>query len=260
MPASVARSQVAGEPVEAADVLAVRDRDPACSSVRRATPEIRTGAARCLCSHSAGFGRPIREDEPVEAEVAVVRLVAEVAAVGPARSSRRAAAWTRPWSHHSQMNPPWSPGVDSIASQYSASVPLLLPIACEYSHMIRGWSWLPLRGVGDDPLDRRVHRCGDVADGLVRPPLEADRALVVERPARVVATQPAGGRIVVVAVARLVAQRPEDDRGVVLVADRHPRDARDPRPEVARVLAQRRPERVRFDVRLADHVEPELVA
>ena len=56
--------------------------------------------------------------------------------------ARRARAvgkcWTRPWSHHSQMNPPWSPGVDSIASQYSASVPLELPIACEYSHMISG--------------------------------------------------------------------------------------------------------------------------
>ena len=51
--------------------------------------------------------------------------------------------WTRPWSQNSQMKPPCSPGVDSIAAQYSASVPLLLPIACEYSHMISGWSWVP---------------------------------------------------------------------------------------------------------------------
>ena len=29
--------------------------------------------------------------------------------------------------------------MDSIASQYSASVPLLFPIACENSHMISGW-------------------------------------------------------------------------------------------------------------------------
>src|SRR5438093_463555 len=43
------------------------------------------------------------------------------------------------------MNPPCSPGVDSIASQYSASVPLLLPIACEYSHMMSGCRWLPDR-------------------------------------------------------------------------------------------------------------------
>ena len=52
-------------------------------------------------------------------------------------------SWTSPWSHHSQMKPPCSPAVDSIASQYSASVPLLLPIACEYSHMISGWRWRP---------------------------------------------------------------------------------------------------------------------
>jgi len=36
------------------------------------------------------------------------------------------------------MKPPWSPGLASIASQYSASVPLLLPIAWEYSHRISG--------------------------------------------------------------------------------------------------------------------------
>ena len=41
------------------------------------------------------------------------------------------------------MKPPCSPGVDSIASQYSASVPLLLPMAWEYSHMISGWRCFP---------------------------------------------------------------------------------------------------------------------
>ena len=43
------------------------------------------------------------------------------------------------------MKPPWSPGVDSIASQYSASVPLLLPIAWLNSHMISGCRWRPDR-------------------------------------------------------------------------------------------------------------------
>ena len=52
--------------------------------------------------------------------------------------------WTSPWSRHSQMNPPWSPGVDSIASQYSASVPLLLPIAWLNSHITSGCRWAPL--------------------------------------------------------------------------------------------------------------------
>ncbi len=43
------------------------------------------------------------------------------------------------------MKPPWSPGVDSMASQYSASVPLLLPIAWLNSHMISGWRCSPDR-------------------------------------------------------------------------------------------------------------------
>src|SRR4051794_41389749 len=43
------------------------------------------------------------------------------------------------------MNPPWSPGVDSIASQYSPSVPLLLPIAWLNSHMMSGCRWAPER-------------------------------------------------------------------------------------------------------------------
>jgi hypothetical protein len=36
------------------------------------------------------------------------------------------------------MKPPCNPAVDSMASQYCASVPLLLPIACEYSQRMRG--------------------------------------------------------------------------------------------------------------------------
>ena len=90
-------------------------------------------------------------------------------------------------------------------------------------------------------------------------PVPADRALVVERAGRVVAADPRGGRGVVGAVARLVAQRPGDDRRVVLVALDHPGDALDPGRQVARVVAQRALERVALDVRLGDHVQPELV-
>ena len=52
---------------------------------------------------------------------------------------------SRPWSRHSQMKPPWSPGVDSIASQYSARVPLLLPIAWLNSHITSGCRCAPER-------------------------------------------------------------------------------------------------------------------
>ena len=46
---------------------------------------------------------------------------------------------------------------------------------------------------------------------------------------------------------------------MVLVADRHALDAADPGLQVARVVAQRAPERVRLDVRLGNVVETELV-
>ena len=61
-------------------------------------------------------------------------------------------------------------------------------------------------------------------------------------------------------VARLVAERPGDDRWVVPVADRHPGHSTHPLREVARVVAQRALERMRLDVGLVDHVQPELVA
>ena len=90
-------------------------------------------------------------------------------------------------------------------------------------------------------------------------PVEPDRALVVQRPARVVAAQPGRRRLVVGAVPGLVAERPRDDRRVVLVALGHPGDALDPLAEIARVVAERAPERVRLDVGLGDDVQPELV-
>ena len=58
------------------------------------------------------------------------------------------------------MNPPWSPGVDSIAAQYSASVPLLLPIAWEYSHMISGCRCVPF--VAWSTIEAIVGYIGDV--------------------------------------------------------------------------------------------------
>ncbi len=216
------------EPVEVAEVLVVGELDPTRGQVvRRARDADRRGQPLVL---PHGRLRPaVRPDQPVAHEVAVVGLRPRSRRRRPSAVRPSGSVWTRPWSQNSQMKPPWSPGVDSIASQYSASVPLLLPIACEYSHMISGCRWRPGPGVADDRRDRRIHRAGEVADALVARPVEADRTLVVERPGRVVAAQPGRGRLVVRAVAGLVAERPEDDRRVVLVAQGHPRHAVDPR-------------------------------
>ena len=57
-----------------------------------AEPAIRTGAARRLCSHIAGFGRAVRPDQAVGAEVAVVGLRRRSRRRTPSGSCRRAAS------------------------------------------------------------------------------------------------------------------------------------------------------------------------
>ena len=116
-----------------------------------------------------------------------------------------------------------------MASQYSARVPLLLPMACEYSHMIRGWRWRPERACATmASMGGYIGQAMSVTAWSARP-VEADGALVVERPRWVVAADPGRGCIVVGAVARLVAQRPLDDARMVLVAQDHAGDPFDPR-------------------------------
>ena len=99
--------------------------------------DMRTGAASCRCSNSAGLGRRSGQFRPSRQKLPSLGWSPK----SPPYAQRvvpSGSRWTSPWSHHSQMKPPWRPSVDSIASQYSASVPLLLPMACEYSHMING--------------------------------------------------------------------------------------------------------------------------
>ena len=112
---------------------------------RAAPPSaMRTGVAMAWCSHIAGLGvrsgqlRPSTQKSPSCGRSPKSPPYAQ-------RTVPAGSRWCRPWSRNSQMKPPWSPGVDSIASQYSASVPLLLPIACEYSHMMNGYRWRPER-------------------------------------------------------------------------------------------------------------------
>ena len=224
---------------------------------------------------------PVGEHHPVGDEVAVVRLVAEVAAVGPAESVRRlpGLAAVRHLTHRGGR----TTGATVVQALRQAVVPELpdeaalqawgrldrLPVlgqrAVAVAHRVRVLTHdqrmplLPARGVCDDRLDRRVHRAGQVARGLVAAPVEHDRALVVQRPGRIEPTQPAGGGVVVRAVAALVAQRPEDDAGVVQVPARHPRDSVDEGGQVVRVVGQVVGVGVTFDVRLVDHHQAQLV-
>src|SRR2546421_118522 len=91
--------------------------------------------------------------------------------------------------------------------------------------------------VSDDRGYRRIHWTGNVAHGLLAGPVPADGTLVVQRPARVVASQPTRGGIVIGSITRLIAERPQDHRTVVLVASRQSRDSIDPGRQIARIVA-----------------------
>ena len=116
-----------------------------------------------------------------------------------------------------------------------------------------------------EQVELGVHRPDDVGDRrpALRPrpaPRAHDRALVVQRPRRVVGADPSGECLVVRAVARLVAERPHDHAGMVLVALHHAGAALQPRRAIVRVVAQQHVETVALDVGLVDDVETELVA
>ena len=245
------------KPAEVREVLVVGDLDPTSRDVLLGSADPDRRGEPLVLPHRR-LRPAIRPDHPVAHEGAVVRLLAEVAAVGPARPPVR-----------QRLDEPVIAELpDEAALQPGCrfdGVPVLGERPVAVAHRVRVLAHdqrvaLQTRSrVTDDRRDRRVHRAGDVGDRLVARPVVADGALVVERPAGVVAAQPGGCRLVVEPVAGLVAERPEDDRGVVLVALGHPRDAIDPLREIAMVVAQRALEGVRLDVGLVHHVHAELV-
>ena len=107
----------------------------------------------------------------------------------------------------------------------------------------------------------RVHRADDVGGPVAAVPVARDRALVVQRPGRIAAPDPAGHRVVVAARSR---SRCRATRAMMHGWFLSRSTIRDPAVEkgrcVARVAADLVVVRVRLDVRLVDHVEPVLVA
>ena len=101
--------------------------------------ETATGAASWQCSSRAGLGR-VRPVQPVETEVPVVGLIPNRLR-RPTRGRRGGAGRGRGPPLPDEAALQAVGGLDRC--QYSASVPLLLPMACEYSHMISGWCCRP---------------------------------------------------------------------------------------------------------------------
>ncbi len=205
------------------------------------------------------MGGPVGPDDPVRAEVRVVRRLAEVAAVGPELAAARVRL----------PDPVVDPLPDESALQRALALErgeVVREPAVRVAHRVRVLAEDHRAGIvalarpRDDRVERRVHRADDVAGPVPAVPVEPDRALVVERPRGVTAADPARSRVVVGAVAALVPERPEDHARVVLVALDHVLRALEEGLRVARVAADLVVVRVRLDVRLVDRVEAVAVA
>ena len=171
------------------------------------------GCCQLLVLPECRLWRAVRPDHPVETKVAVVWGVVEVAAIRPPPA---APARVR----HLLDETVIPPLPDKAALQAGGRLdggPILGQCPVAIAHGVRvlahdqGMALHAGLPVGHDRRDRRIHRCGDVADGLRPTPIEPNGALVVERPRSVIAAEPGGCGIVVGAIARFVAERPEDD-------------------------------------------------
>ncbi|CUY74704.1 Uncharacterised protein [Serratia marcescens] len=209
----------------------------------------------------------IREHQPVQAELAIVGGVAEVAAVGP----EFFAAFVAPDQRLIDPVP------DKAALQARMCVeraPVALKAAEAVAHRMGVFAQdqraLFLRQA--DPLaDRpfghrrerlilihpRIHRADNVGGGSV-----GAAAFILHWAGRILAFHPAVQRVVVHAVAGLVAQRPDNDARVVAIALHHAGDALAHRRQPQRIVSQavHRLHAVSLDIGFVHHVQPVAVA
>ena len=113
--------------------------------------------------------------------------------------------------------------------------------------------------IGDDGLDRRIHRSHDVRLPVAGMPVRIDRALVVQGTVRIVAARPACGGVVIGSAAAFIAERPDDHARVVLVPQDHPGDPVDEGAQVPRVVADASGPVMGFDIGFIDDVKTEAV-
>ena len=207
--------------------------------------------------------RAVRPDDAVRHEIAVVRHIAEVAAIGPVRL----ALWIELFD--AVVNP--FPDVAALeAVMFFDCVPIIREAAVAVAHGVRIFTHdqrapaYARLGPFDEILDFRIHRANHVAHAHAAVPAlagpGADRAFVMQRPRRIRAAGIAGGRVVIRPVAGFIAQRPENHAGMILVALDHAAHALDEGVGVARIAAQLQVKRVRLDVRLVHDVQAVAVA
>ena len=194
-------------------------------------------------------------------EVAVVRRVAELAAIGeadPSVGQPLAQAVVLPLPKEAALQ----------AGSRGDRVPIVGERAVAVAHRVavlahdqRPRSHTCLAVLADG-LDRGVHGAHHIRRrrSAVIPSLDRDGVLVVQGPRRVAAPDPPSERIMVRAVAALVAKAPQDHRRMVPVSLHHPGAPVDPCRPVRRIVTEAPVVGVALDVGLVHHIEAELVA
>ena len=217
--------------------------------------------------HQRRMRRAIGKHQTVHTELAIVRLITKVAAIGPAD-----AAVGKGFADRLVGPVPDKPALQPRV--LAKGLPVIGEVAEAVAHRVGvlAKDQRPLLTGQADPFfdppfgDRRdrlvafdagVHRTDNIGGGGI-----CAAALVLHRTARVVAFQPVVQRFVVAAAAGFIAQRPDDNARMVAVALYHPGDAGaegwQPRRIVGQPIHRHHP--VGFNIGFIDHVQTVAVA
>ncbi len=212
-------------------------------------------------------GTQVRADQAVDAEVAVVDLLAEVAAVGPEGPPVTVGlgeSLVPPVPH--EATPERRVGVERV------HVLVQRPVRVAHRVAVLAQDQRPVveaRLLGPprprhDVVDRGVHRAHDVGHQPLRArrrlPVRTDDPLVVHEPGGIDRADPGRRGVERGTVPRLVAERPADHARMVAVAQHHAPGPLDDGGVVAGVVRQRTETAVGLAVGLVHDVEAELVA
>ena len=249
------------EPAQVGEPVLVADRQPVAAEGEA------DGLLHLAALKQRGVGGAVGGDQAVAHKLVVVDLLAEVAAVGiPGRSVA--------FDLFQAVVDPFPDEAALQAFVRFEGVPVLLQAAVAVAHGVLVFAGdvrarvVVTRAVGDHRRDLRVHGAEQVAGVAVAShrhvfalePARAHRAFVVQGAAGVVAADPGGHGVVVLAVAGFVSEGPHNDAGVVFRAFDHVFGTVHKCVVPTRVAAQRRVVGVGLDIGLVDHVQAVLIA